>query len=311
MSAAPTSSSTSAAQRRLRAEQLAATLPPLLVAAERIAATVQQGVHGRRRVGTGEAFWQFRRYQAGDSPQRIDWRQSAKADPVFVREMEWAAAQSVWLWRDASASMRWRSQALWPEKLIQADLLTLALAVLLVRGGERVALLGSGQLPGQSLATLERMALLLERDSPASDPGGGTGSGDAAGLPPDAPLPRHAQVIFLGDFLSPLPQVDAALRRFAERGVRGHILQILDPAEETLPFAGRIRFEGLEGEGEKLLSRVEMVRDTYVGRIHAHHEGLAALARSLGWSFAAMRTDRPPQTALLALYLRLSQAGMR
>jgi uncharacterized protein (DUF58 family) len=303
MSAAPTSSSNSAAQRRLRAEQLAATLPPLLVAAERIAATVQQGVHGRRRVGTGEAFWQFRRYQAGDSPQRIDWRQSAKADPVFVREMEWAAAQSVWLWRDASASMRWRSQALWPEKLTQADLLTLALAVLLVRGGERVALLGSGQLPGQSLATLERMALLLERD--------GDGDGEAAGLPPDAPLPRHAQVIFLGDFLSPLPQVDAALRRFAERGVRGHILQILDPAEETLPFAGRIRFEGLEGEGEKLLSRVEMVRDTYVGRIHAHHEGLAALARSLGWSFAAMRTDRPPQTALLALYLRLSQAGMR
>src|SRR5688500_9183015 len=129
------------ALRRLRAEQLAATLPPLLVAAERVAATVQQGVHGRRRVGTGEAFWQFRRYEAGDSPQRIDWRQSAKADPVFVREMEWAAAQSVWLWRDASASMRWRSHPDWPEKLAHAELLTLALAVLLVRGGERVALL--------------------------------------------------------------------------------------------------------------------------------------------------------------------------
>src|SRR5690606_20158419 len=131
------------ALRRLRAEQLAATLPPLLVAAERVAATVQQGVHGRRRVGTGETFWQFRRYQAGDTPQRIDWRQSAKADPVFVREMEWAAAQSVWLWRDGSPSMRWRSREEWPEKRAQADLLTLALAVLLVRGGERVALMGS------------------------------------------------------------------------------------------------------------------------------------------------------------------------
>ncbi len=293
-----------AALRRLRAEQLAATLPPLLVAAERIAATVQQGVHGRRRVGTGETFWQFRRYQAGDSPQRIDWRQSAKADPVFVREMEWAAAQSVWLWRDASPSMRWRSRESWPEKLLQADLLTLALAVLLVRGGERVALLGSGQLPGQSTATLERMAVLLQRDAE-------TDGADHPGLPADEPLPRHAQVVFVGDFLSPLPEVEAALRRFAERGIRGHLLQLLDPAEETLPFAGRVRFEGLEGEGHKLLPRVESVRDAYVGRISAHHEGLAALARALGWGFTSARTDRPPQTALLALYMRISEAGMR
>lgn len=296
------------ALRRLRAEQLAATLPPLLVAAERVAATVQQGVHGRRRVGTGEAFWQFRRYQPGDSPQRIDWRQSAKSDPVFVREMEWAAAQTVWLWRDASASMRWRSRPDWPEKLAQAELLTLALAVLLVRGGERVALLGTDQPPGQSMATLERMALLLEHT--AEQRAQAEADGDVqAGLPPDAPIPRHAQVVFIGDFLSPLPQVDAALRRFAERGIRGHVLQVLDPAEETLPFAGRIRFEGLEGEGEKLLSRVETVRDTYIGRMNAHHDGLAALARSLGWSFAATRTDRPPQTALLALYLRLSEGA--
>lgn len=298
------------ALRRLRAEQLAATLPPLLVAAERVAATVQQGVHGRRRVGTGEAFWQFRRYEAGDSPQRIDWRQSAKADPVFVREMEWAAAQSVWLWRDASASMRWRSHPDWPEKLAHAELLTLALAVLLVRGGERVALLGTDQLPGQSPATLERMAMLLELT--AEHRGRAEADGEkVAGLPPDAALPRHAQVVFFSDFLSPLPQIESALRRFAERGIRGHVLQILDPAEETLPFAGRVRFEGLEGEGEKLLPRVETVRDTYVGRIHAHHEGLAVLTRSLGWSFAATRTDRPPQTALLALYLRLSEFGMR
>ena len=90
---------------RHRAEQLAATLPPLLVAAERVAATVAQGVHGRRRVGQGETFWQYRHYDLGDQPQSIDWRQSAKSDTVFVREMEWEAAQSVWIWRDASASM--------------------------------------------------------------------------------------------------------------------------------------------------------------------------------------------------------------
>ena len=96
---------------RQRGEQLAAALPPLLVAAERVAATVAQGVHGRRRVGTGDAFWQFRQYQFGDAASRVDWRRSGKSDRLFVRETEWAAAESVWLWRDGSASMRWKSTA--------------------------------------------------------------------------------------------------------------------------------------------------------------------------------------------------------
>src|SRR5450432_3158164 len=97
-----------------RAEALAATLPPLLVAAERVATTVAQGVHGRRRVGQGDSFWQFRQYQPGDSAQRIDWRESAKSQRVYVRETEWEAAQSVWLWRDASASMAYASGAALP-----------------------------------------------------------------------------------------------------------------------------------------------------------------------------------------------------
>jgi len=93
-------------RRRARAEAVASRLPALQVAAERVAMTVLQGVHGRRRVGQGEAFWQFRRYAPGDALVRIDWRQSAKRSHVFVRETEWEAAQSAWLWRDASPSRR-------------------------------------------------------------------------------------------------------------------------------------------------------------------------------------------------------------
>jgi uncharacterized protein (DUF58 family) len=105
-----------------RAEQLAARLPPLLVEAERVATTVAQGVHGRRRVGQGETFWQFRQYQPGDAPQRIDWRESAKSQRVYVRETEWEAAQSVWLWRDGSPSMNWTSTKLLPTKEARARL---------------------------------------------------------------------------------------------------------------------------------------------------------------------------------------------
>ena len=124
----------------------AAALPPLLVAAERVAATVAQGVHGRRRVGQGETFWQFRHYQPGDAASRIDWRESAKSQRLYVRETEWEAAQSVWLWRDASPSMDYASASRrLPTKRERAELiLRWRSPRLLVRGGERVTLLGSG-----------------------------------------------------------------------------------------------------------------------------------------------------------------------
>ena len=214
---------------RHRAEQLAATLPPLLVAAERVASTVAQGVHGRRRVGQGETFWQFRHYDMSDRPQSIDWRQSAKSDMVFVREMEWEAAQSVWIWRDTSPSMSWSSDRNHPSKRDRADLLALALSVLLMRGGEHVALLGSGLRPSNSRATLSQIAVLLEsQNQPAEE------------LPPTLPLPRSAQIAVIGDFLAPLVEIERALRYYAESGVRGTILQVLDPAEESLPYEGRV-----------------------------------------------------------------------
>ncbi|MCW2242916.1 DUF58 domain-containing protein [Azospirillum canadense] len=284
-----------------RAEGLAATLPPLLVAAERVAATVAQGVHGRRRVGLGETFWQFRRYQPGDSPQMIDWRQSGKTQPVFVRENEWEAAQTVWLWRDRSPSMDYRSDKELPTKRDRADLLTLATAVLLVRGGERVGLLNSGVRPDHGKFALNRMAGLMTDPRTAHDPDG---------LPKPEPLPRHAQVVLVGDLLSPLPEIHACVSALTGRGVRGHMLQVLDPAEETLPYDGRVEFEGFEGEEELLVPRVEAIRQTYLERLRAQQDGLAALARAAGWTFAVHRTDRPPQSALLGLWGALAREAV-
>lgn len=287
-----------------RGETLAAGLPPLLVAAERVAATVAQGVHGRRRVGIGETFWQFRPYEPGDRPQLIDWRQTAKSDRVYVRDMEWEAAQSVWLWRDASGSMSWRSAEAGDNKRGRADLLLLALAALLLRGGERVTLLGSGRRPASGRQALLRTALSLEREARGEAPAraGGSGGGEGGGLPPREPLPRYSRLVLFGDFLSPLPEIEAVLRYYAERGLSGHLVQILDPAEISFPFAGRLNFEGLEDEESWLLSRSEAVRSAYLRRLQAQCDGLADLARRLGWSRELHRTDRSAESALLTLY---------
>ncbi|HVH74360.1 MAG TPA: DUF58 domain-containing protein [Stellaceae bacterium] len=284
-----------AAGLRDRAEAAAAALPPLLVAAERVAATVAQGVHGRRRVGQGETFWQFRQYEPGDAASRIDWRESAKSDRLYVRETEWEAAQSVWLWRDASASMAYGSAeylaGAWPTKRERAELLLVALASLLVRAGEHLAVLGSGNPPLTGRLALSRVAALIARATPAG-----------GGLPQFEPLPRFGQLVLFGDFLDPLEAVNAALGRFAAAGLRGHLLQIVDPAEEDLPFDGRVRFAGVEDGQEVVISRVEGVRGDYAERFRRHRLGLAAIARSFGWGFGFHRTDRPPHLALLGLY---------
>ena len=116
---------------REQAERLGARLPPLMVQAERVASTVAQGEHGRRRVGQGEAFWQFRRFRQEDPSMAIDWRQSAKSQHLFVREREWAAAASVWIWRDASPSMQYKSHVATCTKVERATVLALAFASLL------------------------------------------------------------------------------------------------------------------------------------------------------------------------------------
>jgi uncharacterized protein (DUF58 family) len=276
----------------LRAEVAAARLPPLIVAAERIANTVMQGVHGRRRSGHGDAFWQFRAYSPGDAASSVDWRQSAKADRLFVRETEWEAAQTVLLWRDPSPSMHWKSDKNLEEKSARADLLLLALASLLLRGGERVRLMPGDRQAFMGRSALPALAAAMMRPAPAEAE--------------EVALPRHARLVMFGDFLQPLPELQAMLSRHAARPLRGQMLQILDPAEESLPYSGRIRFDGLEGEAPLLVPRVETIRSLYAERLAAHREGLSTMARAAGWGFSTHRTDQPPHLALLSLWQALA-----
>lgn len=283
----------------LTAEALGARLPPLLIAADRVASTVAQGVHGRRRVGQGDSFWQFRRFVSGDPFARIDWRQSAKSgrgapEGWFIRETEWEAAQTVCLWRDASASMRWRSRQVATEKRDRANLLLLSLASLLLRGGERVMMMQRDARSVTSRSGLDRLA--AELDTVNED----------SGLPPEVRLPRYGTVVLFSDFLSPLDEIRTLIGRFAAVPVTGYLLQVLDPAETALPYQGRIRFRGTESDGDALIPRVESVRDAYAERLKAQQDGIASICATAGFGFGIHRTDHPPEMALLALYQALA-----
>jgi uncharacterized protein (DUF58 family) len=276
-------------------------LPPLLIAAERIAATVTQGVHGRRRVGSGDVFWQHRPYYPGDELRRLDWRQSAKSDKIYLREMEWSAAQTVYLWCDLSPSMDYASARDLHTKAERGMVLLLALSNVLSRAGERVALIGDPEPPISGRAVAERLADRLQHRTQVAQNQAGSDKGERS-LPPYVLLPAHAHAVLISDFLSPVDEFRALIERFAARDVRGHLLQVLDPAEVAMPFLGRVRFKGLEREGELLMSRVESIRDQYLAKLDSHREQLRNLARHAGWSFSTHVTDAPGAPALLALY---------
>jgi len=267
------------------ADGLSAGLPPLMVEADHLAASVSLGVHGRRRAGIGESFWQFRRYASPDSSSAIDWRQSAKSQHIFVREREWEAAQTVWFWRDASANMSFKSGAV--TKRARADLLLLALASLLVRGGERVGFTGMEGAPASSRLALTRIGRAM------------FASGRGA-LPPLVPFSRGNQLVWFSDFLD--EEVLDTMKMLSQRGVEGHLVRIVDPAEEDFPYSGRTRFESPRGGEDEIFGRAERVRASYRTRFTAHGERIAQAAAKLGWTCTVHRTDHAPQASLIALH---------
>src|SRR5258706_14113229 len=124
------------------ARTLAESIPRLILEARRIAATVIHGLHGRKRAGPGENFWQYRRFMSGEPARRVDWRRSARDGILYVREQEWEAAHTVWLWPDRSPSMAFRSQLAQESKLDRCLVVAFALAEILVQAGERLGMPG-------------------------------------------------------------------------------------------------------------------------------------------------------------------------
>lgn len=283
---------------RHQAEALAEALPPLMASAEQLAATVMLGDHGRRRSGRGDEFWQYRPAMPGDDARQVDWRRSARSDQHFIREKEWQAAQSVLLWVDQAQSMAFSGAASRATKGERARLLALAVAVLLIRGGERVGLTGLDAPPRSGPLQLIRLAGALSATN-AED----YGTPDARGMPP------HSRALFISDFLGDVTGAEAALTAAADRGVRGAVLQVLDPVEEDFPFDGRTIFTSMSGALRHETLKAGDLRQRYLDRLAARKDRLTSLARATGWLYLCHHTADPAQGALLWLYHALEQGA--
>jgi uncharacterized protein (DUF58 family) len=283
----------SAIRALTEAKGIAETMPDMLMEARRVANVVLAGWHGRRTSGRGETFWQFRPFVAGEAAASIDWRRSARDDHLFVRETEWEAAHTVWLWADRSPSMDFRSRLASATKGYRATVLLLALAELLATAGERVGLLGASD-PILARNGAERIAAIIPH------------AGEGLSRPEVHGLRRFSDVVLFGDFLDPIGEIDAMLDTVLRTGARAHLVQVIDPIEETFPFAGRTEFVDPETGTRHVVSRAEQYRDDYQARMAALRDHLSSLTRRLDWTFLVHRTDRPATEPLLALHARLA-----
>ncbi|APX13320.1 DUF58 domain-containing protein [Tateyamaria omphalii] len=285
---------------REKAETQAARLPALLARAEQLAGAVLLGEHGRRRAGMGDDFWQYRPAQIGDSRRMIDHRRSAMGDVQFVREREWQIAQSVMLWVDQGAAMRFASSDDLPSKAERARVLGLATAILLIRGGERVGLTGTRLPPRRGNAQILRLAEMFTEDA------------EQDYEPPEhrAMIP-HARAVFVSDFMGNIDDVKTALTKAADRGVRGVLLHVLDPAEEAFPFRGRTIFESVGGTLEHETLKASDLKDRYLARLAERKAELQHLCGVAGWQYGLHHTDTPAQSGLLWVWRALDGGRAR
>src|SRR6201987_3859725 len=202
---------------------LAASMPRLILEARRVAATVIHGLHGRRRAGPGENFWQYRRFVSGEPASRVDWRRSARDDHLYVREQEWEAAHTVWIWPDRSPSMAFASRGARDSKLERTLIVTFALAELLVAGGERVGIPGLMN-PTSSRNVIDKIAQAMLHDDAVR-----------LSLPPSFVPSALAEIVVLSDFWSPIKDIRGMLTGLSGSGAHGALVQVVDPAEETFP----------------------------------------------------------------------------
>ncbi len=286
-----------AALLRAQAESQAEALPALMAEAEHLAATVMLGVHGRRRSGMGDEFWQHRPALPGDSARSIDWRRSARSDAQFVQEKEWQAAQSVLVWSDPARSMAFSSAPDLPTKAQRARLLALAMVVLLVRGDERVAVVGADPHPRRGEAQIARIADEFVSAADTAE----------LGVPDTTRLPARGRAVLLSDFFADPARIRAALGAAADRGVRGVLVQVLDPQEESFPFEGRTIFESMGRTIRHETLKAGGLRARYLERLAERKSALGEMARETGWQYLCHHTSGAASAALLWMYAALEQ----
>jgi uncharacterized protein (DUF58 family) len=261
------------------------------------------GQHRGRSRGAGLEFEQYRAYEPGDEPRRVDWKLYARADRFFVREAARDSPLAIWVLLDASASMT-QADAARPaySKFAAAKLLAACLAEVATLQGDRLGLasLSSAGLEvapsGSGARHRDRLWLALEP------------------LRPQGAWPSEAQLAPLWERIAPGTLVvlisdglDAALPVFAARlaAARRQVLSLglVSCEERDFPFTGGYVFvdpeTGAECRSDGVAARME-----FLARFTAARRQLARQFARCGISHVDHCLDEAPDVPLRRLLAR-------
>lgn len=277
---------------RADAEALARQLPGLTLQAA-AADVIHPGAAGRKRAGSGEQFWQYRRYAQTDAADRIDWRRSARGDEYFVRETELETARTILSWVDPHVGFDWSSDPGRETKADRARIILLAQGILFAKQGERIGLISGRRPPSLGKSAPDKLAEDLL--SPA-----------ATELEP----PRsQALAVIASDFYDGAETWRQRLAPLAQTCRHGVLLYVSDPIEHEFPYTGRTKFSRPGSPLDRIFGRAETVRSDYLEKLAAHQTALTELAARMGWALVQHRTDETALRGAAAVHVALEQFG--
>jgi len=282
---------------RIQAEKLASLTPNLSIRANKLANTVLEGIHNRNKAGIGDNFWQFRKYEYGDPIQLIDWKKTGKSSDIFIQEKELSTVQNINIWRDTSNSMNYHSNKNIILKSDIANILTLALSLIFSKKGENVSINGINNKSITEDNNLEPITDTLNNKTTTR----------YVSKPNLNEIKNNSSSILIGDFLYNSKITNNIIKTLSSRNIYGIIIHIIDPAEKSFPFKGRINFNGLEGEDPYLIGNVEAVKEEYSKIFEDHIKNIKNTAKSYGWNYFMHITDKPLEELMIDIYFSISR----
>jgi len=267
------------------AATLAGRLPELELHARKLVFDIRNGIHGIKNAGHGDLFWQHRPLASGEAMGAVDWRRSARTDDLYIREYERVSPQHYWIWIDLSASMSYKSEAIYDTKLERAIIVGLALAEIAAAQGDFVGIPGIRELIRGHNVTY-RLANSL-KDSILS----------GHDFNPSLIPPHDGSLVILSDFWQP---ADALVKRFKllSSFQTGNLVRILDPLEPKFDFKNSVEFIDNESEGRIFLDSPQDFKSTYENKFQDHEIQLKKVAAGLGWPITTHLTNTPALSLL-------------
>ena len=268
------------------------------------------GLHRSPHRGFSVEFAEHRMYQPGDDLRYIDWRMFGRSDRYYVKQFEEETNLRAYILIDASSSMGWSSDPrVVPAKTWYARQLAACIALLLLRQGDAVGLLGFDQALREHIQPRggRRHWRELLRGITALEPQGRT---EAAGALRDiaARLRRRGLVILITDLLVDVEATKLALRFLRHRGHEVLLFHLLDPGERELPGIGDARFIDPETDEELPVSVADLRAEYREAVRHAIAEWKSMCA-PLGIDYVLVPTDQPMVHALRAYLHKREHLG--